>query len=331
MTQTIIVLMLIFFITIFLTGTIRHYTLAKNIIDIPNNRSSHSIPTARGGGVTIVLIFIILSSVLAARQQISLSLFYALSGGIIVAVVGWLDDVISLLPRWRAVAQLLAAGWAVYWLRGFPHWNIGGLGYVLAIIGIIWCVNLYNFMDGIDGLAGIEGLFICLSAAWMLKWGGAPSMSFLCIVLAAAIGGFLVWNWPPAKIFMGDVGSGYLGFIFAVLAIASENMHVLPLTCWGIISGVFLCDATFTVLSRIYQGKRWYEAHREHAYQRLVQKGISHKTVTTSVLFVNIFILFPLSYAAFYYSRGGIWILILVIIGLFILWNAINANSLNVK
>lgn len=313
-----IMLTIVFLISILLTGLIRKYVLRKNILDIPNNRSSHCLPTPRGGGMTFVFLFVILSLWLALQHKIPLSLFYALSGGLLVALIGWLDDVISIEPIWRATVHVLAAIWAVYWLGGL--FSLGIAGYLLTVIGIVWCINLYNFMDGIDGLAGVEGVFISLCAALALSLLGISGMGLLCFLLAGVIAGFLVWNWPPAKIFMGDVGSGYLGYVFSVLAITTANLNILPLVFWITISAIFLCDATFTTLYRMYKGERWYEAHRKHAYQQLVQYGGDHKTVTIGIFLINLFILLPTASAMLFKPTWRFEMLSMVVIGFFALW-----------
>lgn len=314
-----LILVIVCIISVILTGLIRKFVLSKNILDVPNDRSSHRIPTPRGGGLSIVLLFVAATSYLMWKQMISLSLFYALSGGILVAFIGWLDDIVSVPPIWRALVHTLSAIWSVYWLSEFV--NMSWLACLLITVGIVWCTNLYNFMDGIDGLAGSEGLFISLSAAIVLLSLGLQNISILCFVLAGSILGFLKWNWPPAKIFMGDVASGYLGFIFSILAIATMNL--LTLKFWIILASIFLCDATFTLLYRIYQKKRWYEAHCEHAYQRLTQYGASHKAVTIGILIFNIFILFPVGLGAIYYPNISILIGFLVVISFFIIWKII--------
>lgn len=314
---------IIFFIALLLTYCLRSYIVSKNMLDIPNERSSHQVPIPRGGGAVIVILFFLCSGYLAFKKEISFPLFCALSSGIGVAMMGWLDDVISISATWRILMHFISAIGAIYFLQ--LHLSIPV--YFLTLIAIVWCTNLYNFMDGIDGLASIEGISLSVIAAFMLALIGAIGMSLLCMVLAAVIAGFLVWNWSPAKIFMGDVGSGYLGFIFAVLALATSQFHLLPLSFWIVISAIFLCDATFTLLFRIYQKKRWYEAHREHAYQRLTQQGFSHRYVTLCVLFINTLILFPLSYFLFFHRHWQVEIMIGIILGLFFVWRRINKKS----
>ena len=317
-----ILLPMIFFISVIFTGLIRLYVIHKNMFDIPNNRSSHDEPTPRGGGVSIVLLFTCSTIWLYLQNLISLSLFYALNGGFIIAIIGWLDDIFIIHPLWRGVVHILVAIWAVYWIGGLANFPFS-IGYPLAMISIIWCINLYNFMDGIDGLAATEGLCMSIVVAFILSLYGFSNMSLLCLLLAASIAGFLVWNWPPAKIFMGDVGSGYLGYVFAVLALSTANTHLLPLTFWMTISALFLCDATWTVLFRLWRGERLYEAHREHAYQRLVQNGISHFNVTISAAMINIFVLFPIAILMLYYPSLQFQLLSFLLAMLFVVWNSI--------
>src|SRR3990167_3800235 len=273
-----------------LTNIVRHYAIRKTILDIPNERSSHQIPIPRGGGVSIAII-----SCLS------------------ILTLGFLNFV--------------ASSWAVYWLGGFPILDLGSIklslhwiGSLFAVAGIIWCINFYNFMDGIDGLAGTEGVFIGIAASIPLYIAGEYHLAFLLWILSAAIAGFLFWNWLPAKIFMGDTGSGFLGFIFAVIALYTVNQSFISAAFWFIIVGVFASDATFTLIHRIYKKKSWYIAHREHAYQHLVSLGIDHSWVTLSILFFNLFILCPIALSAIYWPQYTIWFISITIISLWLLW-----------
>src|SRR3990167_30041 len=198
-----------FIISVLLTGGIYRYALSNNMLDVPNERSAHSMPTPRGGGIAVVSLFIAATLGLYLRHHLSLALFCALSGGTVVALLGWLDDVFSLSSSRRIIFHLLSAIWGAYWLLGLPFSVWTAIIFSLAVVSIVWCINLYNFMDGIDGLAGGEGLFISLAGALILSFLGATWLSILYFLLAAMMGGFLIWNWPRAKIFMGDVGSGY--------------------------------------------------------------------------------------------------------------------------
>lgn len=282
-----------------LTGVVRHYALRTQLLDLPNARSSHVRPTPRGGGVAVVVAFELSLLALWLLGGVPLPLFLALLvGGLMIAAVGLIDDRRGVAARWRFLVHLLAAVWALAWL-GFPALPVGGstvdlgwLGLVLGALMIVWLVNLYNFMDGIDAIAGIEALTVAVGAALLAADSGAGGVLGL---LALAVLGFLVWNWPPAKIFMGDVGSAFLGFVFAALALFAGG---LSLWGWLILLGVFIVDATWTLLRRVLRGERWYEAHRSHAYQRAARRCGSHLRVSVVVGLVNVLWLLPLAYGA---------------------------------
>ena len=299
------------------------YALHKSILDIPNERSSHHIPIPRGGGVAIVLTFILSITWLSWSQLLEPSIAYTLiGGGIMVAAIGYCDDVYSSKARTRILIHCLATIWALYWLGG---WKINSslLGYILAFIGILWCINLYNFMDGIDGLAGSEGMFVSVASGIVLFWAGAHHLAGVLWLLACAIAGFTLWNWPPAKIFLGDAGSGFLGYIFAVIGLYTINKGLLPVSFWWIILAIFTCDATFTLVYRAYQGKQWYMAHREHAYQHLITYGATHKQVTVGIIIVNCCLLFPAAFATTHWPTESFWFITASILCLGPLWSSI--------
>jgi Fuc2NAc and GlcNAc transferase len=174
-----------------------------------------------------------------------------------------------------------------YLTTGHDVHSLGMFGTVLGGFAIVWAINVTNFMDGIDGLAAGEVVTVTLTAALLLAGVSPPLASAAALTGGAALG-FLPWNWRPARIFMGDTGSGFLGFVLAVLAIASERAGALPALVWIMLYGVFATDATVTLLRRAWRGDRWYSAHRSHAYQRAVQAGWSHARVTTTLLLVNV-------------------------------------------
>jgi Fuc2NAc and GlcNAc transferase len=277
-----------------LSALVRRYALSHALLDIPNERSSHSMPTPRGGGIAIAIVVLVGLGVLASLHLIGPRVAIAfVGGGLLVAAVGWLDDHHEVRPSLRLVTHMAAAGWTVAWLGGMPHLTVstgaahlGVGGTLLAMLGIVWLTNLYNFMDGIDGLAAAEA-FVVASAGALLLAGRQPPLALVALLVAAAAGGFLVWNWPPARLFMGDVGSGFLGYTFGGLALASENARALPALLWLLLLGPFFIDATVTLLRRMARGERWYAAHRAHAYQRAVQAGWSHRQVTLVVAGVS--------------------------------------------
>jgi Fuc2NAc and GlcNAc transferase len=287
---------IILFISWLLTGYIRIYALKHEVLDVPNERSSHTAVTPRGGGLAIVLLFLGGTAALTVGGLLPVKFMIALAGGgALIAGVGWLDDQINLSAMLRAAVHLVAAVWALYWLGGMPDLELGFtrlplhlFGTILAVIIMVWLINLYNFMDGIDGLAGTEAICVSVIGGLFLAGSGHLNLAWACFILALSCAGFLIWNWPPAKIFMGDVGSAFLGYTFAVLAVASENTKAMPLLVWVVLLGVFITDATITLIRRILREERWYEAHRTHAYQYAVQAGFSHKQVTVAVLVLNL-------------------------------------------
>ena len=249
------------------------------------------------------------------------SLMYALAGGLLVAAVGFIDDRIKVSPAVRLVVHLGAALWAVVWLGGLPPVRIAGetlqlgwAGSALAVLGIAWTLNLFNFMDGIDGIAASEAVFVGFGAALLtLPDGKSVQVASVGLVLGAASAGFLLWNWPPAKIFMGDVGSGYLGYVIGVLGLVAGRGNSAALWVWLILGGVFFVDATVTLLRRILRGDRVYEAHRSHAYQWLARRWRSHRSVTIAVTAVNLFWLLPCAWLATRYPALGAWITLLAL------------------
>ncbi len=278
-----------------LTGLARRIALARSVLDVPNERSSHTSPTPIGGGLAIVAVVLSGVAILWRTGVLGRGESWAiLGGGTLVALVGWLDDRRSLSASTRLAAHVAAAAWALWWLGGMPFLttgrevqSLGTFGTVLAGFAIVWAINVTNFMDGIDGLAAGEVVTVTLTAALLLVEVSPPLAAAAALTGGAALG-FLPWNWRPARIFMGDTGSGFLGFVLAVLAIASERAGALPALVWIVLYGVFATDATVTLLRRAWRGERWYSAHRSHAYQRAVQAGWSHARVTTTVLLVNV-------------------------------------------
>jgi FlaA1/EpsC-like NDP-sugar epimerase/UDP-N-acetylmuramyl pentapeptide phosphotransferase/UDP-N-acetylglucosamine-1-phosphate transferase len=279
-----------------LTGAVRRYTLQRSILDLPNDRSSHADPTPRGGGLAIAAVCLAGIALLWALGAVAPSVAAALlGGGAMIAAVGWVDDRQSLSRRVRAGVHVAAAAWAVLWLGGLPELRVGGLtlqlgwaGTLLAVCGVVWMVNLYNFMDGIDGIAGVQAVVAGTAGAVFLLAGGHLGLASVALLVAGAGLGFLGWNWSPARIFMGDVGSGLLGFLFAALALASERGGGVPLLVWVVLLGVFVFDATATLLRRVARGERWYEAHCSHAYQRAAHAGWTHREVCRAVAALDV-------------------------------------------
>jgi Fuc2NAc and GlcNAc transferase len=282
-------------------------------VDIPNVRSSHSVPTPRGGGVSIVLAFLLACLALARRVVIPGNLMWALvGGGLALAIAGFLDDRFLLSARVRIMIQTAAAAWALWQLNGVASLHLAGiaLGWwwtrqLIALVGLVWMTNLYNFMDGIDGLAGTEALCASGFGGLLLFWCGFGGMAQGAWSLAAASAGFLAWNWPPAKIFMGDAGSGFLGFVLGVFALSSAIKRPWMLWPWLILLSVFIVDSTVTLLRRWMNRERWYQAHCSHAYQHAARRWSSHGKVTIAIAAINVAWLFPLAFAACVWQTDG--------------------------
>ena len=296
-------LLALFLAAVVATGLARRYALSRALLDMPSARSSHFTPIPRGGGVSLLLV---IGAAVYAGVGLGLAMNIVagvIGAGILVAFIGWIDDHGHVSPAKRVLVHACAAGWALYCLGGITtQWREGlfldqsWAGVAVALFGIVWFINLYNFMDGIDGLAGGQAVTAGVTGGLLLIGNGHPGLGFVSLSVAAAAAGFLVWNWPPARIFMGDVGSGFLGAVFAVLALASEITGALPLVAWLVLLAVFIVDATCTLVQRLFTGRRWYTAHRSHVYQRLVQAGWSHGKVTVSILALNIFVLAPVAW-----------------------------------
>jgi Fuc2NAc and GlcNAc transferase len=290
-TFEIIILIILFLITFCITYLYGKWALIREILDIPSERSSHDVPVPRGGGIAFVFTFYIGLVFLFFTEQIDRKLFLALLPGLVLAITGFIEDIkrISLLVR--LIIQFICAGLALFFLDGagsffgidlFWTWNI------IALIGIVWFTNVFNFLDGIDGYASMEAITISI-ALWLL------SDSFALLFLAFSVGGFLYWNWPKAKIFMGDSGSTTLGFILAVIGIYLQNQNILEIYFWLIITSLFWFDATITLFRRMLNKEDLSRPHKNHIYQRAVLGGFSHLKTMICGLGINL-VLFSVSF-----------------------------------
>lgn len=310
-------LILLFFTGIsafFLTWVLRRYALARSLMDVPNSRSSHTVPTPRGGGLAIVLGFLCVLPLLYAYDAVDYALLVALMGACaLVAIIGFLDDHGHIPARWRLLGHFGAAIWALAWLGGVGQVSIfsysvdaGIIGCVIACFYLVWMLNLYNFMDGIDGLASVQAITVCLGVSVLYGVGGHLTLYWAPLFLAFAVAGFICWNFPPAKIFMGDAGSGFLGIALGVLSIRSTWVTPDFIWVWLIMMGVFIVDATFTLLRRLLRGEKVYEAHRSHAYQYASRAFGKHLPVTATVAVINIFWLFPVAFSVAQLGVDGV-------------------------
>lgn len=290
--------------SILLTGGFRYVALARGLIDVPNARSSHIAPTPRGGGVAIVIAFLLAALSLAWLGQLPATYLFAFLGsGLLVGGIGWVDDHRHVSALWRLLVHFSAAAWGLAWLGGLPplvafgaNLDLGWAGDALAAVYVVWLLNLYNFMDGIDGIAAVEAVTVCLSGLLINRLATSPSEAWAAApVLAAAAAGFLPWNFPRARIFMGDAGSGFIGIAIALLSLAAARAAPELFWGWLILLGAFIVDATVTVIRRLLRGEAVYEAHRSHAYQHTTRKVGSHPPVTLAVGIINLMWLLPMA------------------------------------
>ena len=297
-----------------LTALARSYALSTQLLDHPNERSSHSVPTPRGGGVAIVGSFLLLIAGMGLTRQAAPALCIAIVGsGLLVATLGFIDDRSSLPARWRFLGHLAAAFWVLAWMGPTPPVPILGftvdLGFaavLLAVLHLVWSINLFNFMDGIDGLASLEAIGVSLGGA-LVWWLVQPAGDWpVAVLFAACVAGFLVWNFPPARIFMGDAGSGFLGLVVALLALWSARTDAHLFWAWFILGGCFMVDATTTLVRRVKRGERFHVAHRSHAYQYAARQHASHKAVSLAVVAINTFWLLPVAVAVALHWLDGV-------------------------
>lgn len=285
------------------TGLVRTYALRIALLDQPNARSSHTVATARGGGVAIVVSVLLAASVWALLAPTVVLPTSMLLAAALVALVGWIDDHQPLSASKRLLVQGLAAAWVVHASAGMPDiplfghlWHSGLVGYVIAWLFLVWSLNLFNFMDGIDGIASSQAITVCLGAAICHILIGVPvGVAPVAIFVAAASFGFLLWNWSPARIFMGDAGSGFLGFFIAALSLQAALSDGRLFWCWIVMMAVFNVDATLTLLRRLFNGERVFDAHRSHAYQQASRHWRAHRPITLAVIAINVFWLLPLA------------------------------------
>lgn len=283
-----------------IAGLVRRYAMSRQLMDRPNERSSHSAPTPRGGGVAIALAFF--AGLLFLGDGMSMAATNAFwGGGAAVALVGFADDHGHVPVRWRLLAHFSCAAWMLYWI-GVPHFewrgaafDLGPVGALLGMLFLVWMLNLYNFMDGIDGIAGVEAVTAGLGGAaayWVAGLAPAGAMEPPALLAAAAFG-FLFWNYPPARLFMGDVGSGFLGVMLGAFSIQAAVARPGLLWCWLVLLGVFVVDATITLVRRLSRREQVHVAHRSHAYQHASRELGGHRPVTLAVAAINIAWLTP--------------------------------------
>lgn len=277
-----------FVVSYLAVATIQRIAHRRAWLDHPTDRGLHDRPMPRGGGVAIVIVTTIAAAILLALNGwLDRRWMIVFAAALAVAVVSWIDDLRSLPNTLRFGVHLAAAVAAITAFGcidpiAFAHDVLvptGVLGCLLAVLWIAGLTNAYNFMDGSDGIAGQQAIVAGCGIAIVSIGIGANAVAIVALLLAAASAGFLIHNWSPARIFMGDVGSAFLGYLLAVLVLASSRQDPKALLAGVLILWPFIFDTTLTFLRRLHKGENVFAAHRTHLYQRLVQCGYSHAKV----------------------------------------------------
>lgn len=323
----------LFVVSALLTGLCRALAQRVSWFDVPVNRSAHSRPIPVAGGLAIVTLFLLVVGYYSYSGLIPYNESMALLATSSIALLGLIDDLKPLRIRWRIPLQFIAAAWVVWQLGRVPAIDLGfvqvgnpWLLTILAVFALVWLLNLFNFMDGIDGIAASELIFVNLMSLLFVINSADAVLTMLSATLLAAGAGFLLWNWPPAKIFMGDVGSGFIGFSLGVMALLSMQHGSMTVWTWVLLLGVFISDASFTLFRRFRQSERWYDGHSSHAYQNAARYYKGHSKVTIRVIVINCVWLAPLAWFSVYRPELGFYLAIFGITPLVVLANKLQAG-----
>ena len=299
-------------------GVIR-YGPRFGLLDTPVARSAHVAPKPLGGGAALAAPYFLCVIWFVASAAISESAL-AYLGCLFIVVLGFSDDRWQLSSKVRLPVQFIVSVAAVRAI-GVDSVDFGFFSLsepltlsLLAVLSLVWLCNLTNFMDGIDGIAASQLLVTSLSCVVLLvgldaaagESGEHDVVLTLSVVLAASAAGFLLWNWSPASLFMGDAGSGFIGFALGLLALESLVTQRMSVWSWVLLLGVFIADTAVTLLVRIIRGERWYEGHSQHAYQILSRRLNSHPRVVGGVILINICWLLPLAWVAGIFPHYGV-------------------------
>jgi Fuc2NAc and GlcNAc transferase len=274
------------------TGLALVYARRSGLIDVPGERHSHSEATPRGGGAGIVLALVVMAVAPLGDPMPGTVYTVVLPGFIVLALLGWLDDHRPLRARSRFVVQLLVCVFLV-WNLPRDGMFAGAAFAVVAVLFAAWMINLYNFMDGSNGMAAGQGVFAFAVLAWLFHGAGEPGFAALGLLAAGCCAGFLPWNLGRARVFMGDVGSLALGFLIAALLLFGVSGGAFSLPVGLMVMAVFLADSTLTLLLRVSRGEQWYNAHRQHLYQRLIARGWTHGRVLLLYQLINLAVVLP--------------------------------------
>ncbi|HDO9962093.1 TPA: glycosyltransferase family 4 protein, partial [Legionella pneumophila] len=292
--MNIILNVFLIFVSAILTKLFALFAQHTKLIDIPNERNLHSRPTVRGGGVVFIGLslfcwfFICNSQFFLTLEQFIFSIAI-----ILIATISFIDDLYNLSVKIRFLFQCLIAFLTVIFIA--PSQLDFGLllfenTYLIAFFlffAVIWAINHFNFMDGLDGFCASQAIFLLAAYAFFFNSAGSLVYQEFCLILISSLAGFLIFNFPPAKIFMGDVGSASLGLITFFIAIIAQKNYQIPILYWFILNSLFLFDSTVTLIRRIINHEKWFSPHKKHAYQRLKQLGINSRFILLGQTIIN--------------------------------------------
>jgi Fuc2NAc and GlcNAc transferase len=265
------------------------------LLDLPNARSMHREKVPRGGGVIFVLLWL-LGLIFSYRYQwiSTRELFVFLPGITLISLLGFWDDCRSLPASVRFYIQVGIAALTLFGMGDLSSFHIqhsafylGYAGYVLGLLGLVWSTNVFNFMDGLDGFSACEALFVLGVGGLLFWWQGHPEMARLAWMMAICVLGFLIWNWPKAKVFMGDAGSYCLGFSIALFALIGDSWYHIPISLWVILYSLFWFDATVTLIRRLSRKENIATPHLNHAFHRLHRAGYTTIQILTGAILIN--------------------------------------------
>ena len=296
-----LVTILFFMFSVIVSLMYKKIAINNNIIAIKNHRTLHAIPTPKGGGIVFSLLFLLSFILIWLNWQLPKELFLIIGVGVMVAsIFGFIDDIKNIRAIFKLIVQIFLAAWVVCCLEYGGLLQLDWISNFLAIpfllFFMVWIINAYNFIDGIDGFAASGAIFICLTLAVLLFITNGPiEIMAIFVLIAAVVSGFLLFNWPPATIFMGDAGSVFLGYVFGSLLLFTTLTSNISIWSWLTVLGYFFADTIITQILRVVLVKKWHLPHRSHAYQNLARITGSHLKVTRGVILYNLMWVLPLT------------------------------------
>ncbi len=334
---TLLTFILVTLVSYLIVALIRSWVVKGQLLDHPNDRSMHSMPIPRGGGLAIVILVLSAALLSANQTDISRSSIYIVCGAVI-AWLGWWDDVKSLSHRFRffvqgivAVVSIIGLGYfKAVTIPLFGELQLGLFGIVITFLWIVGLTNAYNFMDGIDGIAG--GVAVSAGLGWMgLSLASGHWVNsfvfWIALVISASSLGFLGHNWSPAKIFMGDVASTFLGYSFAVLPLLSAEKGGDALMLGTLLLWTFIMDAGLTFIKRLLNGEKVFSAHRSHLFQRLVIGGYKHSSISSLYILLTLFA----GVLSYEWARGHQIAAPIIFLGLPLIWIFLSRHAARLK